>query len=70
MSLSAQIKVLAFTIIIVQHFSKAVINMAFLTEHDAIYHLNKIVLPLVKEDVVSDIKSKGAKKAAGGKGKK
>jgi len=49
---------------------KAVINMAFLTEHDAIYHLNKIVLPLVKDDVVSAEISKGAKKAAGGKGKK
>jgi len=48
---------------------KAVINMAFLTEHDAIYHLNKIVLPLVKDDVVSVERSKGAK-AAGGKGKK
>merc|ERR1712223_2232636 len=50
---------------------KSVINMAYLTEHEAIYHMNKIVLPLVKEDVASDQKTtKGAKKAGGGKGKK
>ena len=51
---------------------KAVINMAYLTEHEAIYHINKIVLPLVKEEVVEKkIETKGAKAAAGGKkGKK
>lgn len=48
---------------------KAVFEMSYLTEHEAIYHMNKIVLPLVKEDVVSVEKSKGAaaKKPAGGK---
>lgn len=42
--------------------------MSYLTEHEAIYHMNKIVLPLVKADVVTVEKSKGAgKKPAGGK---
>ena len=42
--------------------------MSYLTEHEAIYHMNKIVLPLVKADVVSVEKSKGAgKKPTGGK---
>jgi len=50
---------------------KAVINMAYLTEHEAIYHMNKLVLPLVKEESANVEQSKGAKKAAGGKkGKK
>jgi len=50
---------------------KAVINMAYLTEHEAIYHMNKLVLPLVKDETVS-VESKGAKKATAGsrKGKK
>ena len=48
--------------------------MAYLTEHEAIYQMNKIVLPLVKEDVVN-VESKQSKGAAGkggkgGKGKK
>jgi len=48
---------------------KAVINMAYLTEHEAIYHMNKIVLPLVKEDVVStEVTTKGAKKSRRRKG--
>ena len=44
-------------------------NMSYLSEHEAIYHMNKIVLPLVKADVVSIEKSKGAgkKPSAGGK---
>jgi len=48
---------------------KAVFNMSYLSEHEAIYHMNKIVLPLVKADVVSIEKSKGAgkKPSAGGK---
>ena len=47
---------------------QAVFNMSYLTEHEAIYHMNKIVLPLVKADVVTVEKSKGAgKKPAGGK---
>jgi len=50
---------------------KAVINMAYLTEHEAIYHMNKLVLPLVKDETANVEQSKGAKKAAGGKkGKK
>jgi len=50
---------------------KAVINMAYLTEHEAIYHMNKLVLPLVKDETQNVEQSKGAKKAAGGKkGKK
>lgn len=53
---------------------KAVFKMAYLTEHEAIYQMNKIVLPLVKEDVVN-VESKQSKGAAGkgvkgGKGKK
>ena len=45
--------------------------MAYLTEHEAIYHMNKLVLPLVKDETVS-VESKGAKKATAGsrKGKK
>ena len=51
--------------------SKAVINMAYLTEHEAIYHMNKLVLPLVKDETANVEQSKGAKKAAGTKkGKK
>ena len=47
---------------------QAVFNMSYLTEHEAIYHMNKIVLPLVKADVVSVEKSKGAgKKPTSGK---
>ena len=48
---------------------QAVFNMSYLSEHEAIYHMNKIVLPLVKADVVSIEKSKGAgkKPSAGGK---
>jgi len=50
---------------------KAVINMAYLTEHEAIYHMNKLVLPLVKDETANVEQSKGAKKAAGSKkGKK
>ena len=43
--------------------------MSFLTEHEAVYQMNKIVLPLVKAEVVSVEKSKGSAKkpAAGGK---
>lgn len=48
---------------------KAVFNMSYLTEHEAVYQMNKIVLPLVKAEVVSVEKSKGSAKkpAAGGK---
>ena len=51
------------------YFFQAVFNMTYLTEHEAVYHMNKIVLPLVKAEVVSVEKSKGSAKkpAAGGK---
>ena len=44
--------------------------MSYLTEHEAIYHMNKIVLPMVKEEVVSVEQSKGAGKAGAAGGKK
>jgi len=46
---------------------KAVFNMSYLTEHEMIYQMNKIVLPLVKEEVVVVEQSKGAAKSGGGK---
>lgn len=44
--------------------SKALFKMAYLTEHDMIYEMNKIVLPLVKEESVSvmDLKQQKKKK--------
>ena len=47
--------------------TSAIFEMANLTENEAIYGMNKIVLPLVKEEVVVEMKDKSG---AGAKGKK
>ena len=47
---------------------KAIFEMAFLTEHEAVYEMNKIVLPLVKDDTLTaPLETKGGKSKKGGK---